>query len=138
MADYTESSKAKALAMAMNNIDTDLYDIVVIMDADNVTVPEFLSCINRAFDSGVRSIQAHRTGKNLNTDISILDSASEEINNGFFRSGHNALGLSAGLSAREWPLMQNGFNRMCNTCKRQAKTKNWNPCCCSSGSIQSI
>ena len=84
MADYTESSKAKALAMAMNNIDTDLYDIVVIMDADNV--------------SGVRSIQAHRTGKNLNTDISILDSASEEINNGFFRSGHNALGLSAGLS----------------------------------------
>ena len=83
MADYTESSKAKALAMAMNNIDTDLYDIVVIMDADNVTVPEFLSCINRAFDSGVRSIQAHRTGKNLNTDISIL---------------HNALGLSAGLS----------------------------------------
>ena len=96
MADYTESSKAKALAMAMNN--TDLYDIVVIMDADNVTVPEFLSCINRAFDSGVRSIQAHRTGKNLNTDISILDSASEEINNGFFRSGHNALGLSAGLS----------------------------------------
>ena len=94
MADYTESSKAKALAMAMNNIDTDLYDIVVIMDA----VPEFLSCINRAFDSGVRSIQAHRTGKNLNTDISILDSASEEINNGFFRSGHNALGLSAGLS----------------------------------------
>ena len=98
MADYTESSKAKALAMAMNNIDTDLYDIVVIMDADNVTVPEFLSCINRAFDSGVRSIQAHRTGKNLNTDISILDSASEEINNGFFRNGHNALGLSAGLS----------------------------------------
>ena len=98
MADYTESSKAKALAMAMNNIDTDLYDIVVIMDADNVTVPEFLSCINRAFDSGVRSIQAHRTGKNLNTDISILDSASEEINNGFFRSGHNAIGLSAGLA----------------------------------------
>lgn len=68
----TRKTKAKALAMAMNNIDTDFYDIVVIMDADNVTVPEFLSCINRAFDSGVRSIQAHRTGKNLNTDISIL------------------------------------------------------------------
>ena len=97
MADYTESSKAKALAMAMNNIDTDLYDIVVIMDADNVTVPEFLSCINRAFDSGVRSIQAHRTGKNLNTDISILDSASEEINNAIFRRGHVALGLSSAL-----------------------------------------
>lgn len=34
----------------------------------------------------------------MNTDISILDGISEEINNGLFRSGHNALGLSAGLS----------------------------------------
>lgn len=98
LANYTESSKAKALSMAMDTIDVDSYDIVVIMDADNTTVPEFLSTINRAFDSGVKSIQAHRTGKNLHTDISILDGASEEINNGFFRSGHNALGLSAGLS----------------------------------------
>lgn len=98
MADYTESSKAKALAMAMDNVDTNVYDIVVIMDADNMTTPEFLSTINRAFDSGVKAIQAHRTGKNLNTDISVLDGASEEINNGFFRSGHNAVGLSAGLS----------------------------------------
>ena len=98
IADYTESSKAKALAMAMDSIDTRDYDIVVIMDADNLTTADFLSTVNRAFDSGVRSIQAHRTGKNLNTDISILDGASEEINNGFFRSGHNAVGLSAGLS----------------------------------------
>ena len=43
-------------------------------------------------------MQAHRTGKNLNTDIALLDGVSEEINNGFFRSGHNALGLSAGLA----------------------------------------
>ncbi|WP_458408775.1 glycosyltransferase [Bacteroides congonensis] len=98
IADYTESSKAKALAMAMDSIDTRDYDIVVIMDADNLTTADFLSTVNRAFDSGARSIQAHRTGKNLNTDISILDGASEEINNGFFRSGHNAVGLSAGLS----------------------------------------
>lgn len=98
MANYTESSKAKALALAMDSIDTGAYDIVVIMDADNMTTPDFLSIINRAFDSGIKSVQAHRTGKNLNTDISVLDSASEEINNGFFRSGHNAVGLSAGLS----------------------------------------
>ena len=98
MANYTESSKAKALAMAMDSIDTGAYDIVVIMDADNMTTPDFLSTINRVFDSGIKSVQTHRTGKNLNTDISVLDSASEEINNGFFRSGHNAIGLSAGLS----------------------------------------
>lgn len=98
MANYKESSKAKALAMAMDSIDTNAFDIVVIMDADNMTTPDFLSTINRVFDSGIKSVQAHRTGKNLNTDISVLDSASEEINNGFFRSGHNAVGLSAGLS----------------------------------------
>ena len=98
MANYKESSKAKALAMAMDSIDTNAFDIVVIMDADNMITPDFLSTINRVFDSGIKSVQAHRTGKNLNTDISVLDSASEEINNGFFRSGHNAIGLSAGLS----------------------------------------
>ena len=97
-ANYTESSKAKAMTLAMDSIDTDAYDIVVIMDADNMTTPDFLSTINRVFDSGIKSAQAHRTGKNLNTDISVLDSISEEINNGFFRSGHNAVGLSAGLS----------------------------------------
>lgn len=34
----------------------------------------------------------------MNTDIAVLDAISEEINNGFFRSGHNAIGLSAGLA----------------------------------------
>lgn len=47
MANYKESSKAKALAMAMDSIDTNAFDIVVIMDADNMTTPDFLSTINR-------------------------------------------------------------------------------------------
>lgn len=98
MANYTESSKAKALSLAMEAIAGEAYDVVVIMDADNVTSPDFLAEINRAFDSDLQSVQAHRTGKNMNTEISVLDGISEEINSGFFRSGHNALGLSAGLS----------------------------------------
>ena len=98
IADYKESSKAKALTMAIDSIEGEPYDIVVIMDADNLTSPDFLAEVNRAFDNGVKSVQAHRTGKNLNTDISVLDGISEEINNGIFRSGHNALGLSAALS----------------------------------------
>ena len=68
------------------------------MDADNVTTPYFLTEVNRSFDSGLQAVQARRTGKNLNTDIAILDSVSEEINNSIFRSGHNAIGLSASLS----------------------------------------
>lgn len=98
IANYSDSSKAKALIMAMDTVKDEAYDVVVIMDADNVTTPNFLSEINQAFDKGVKSIQAHRTGKNLKTDISILDGISEEINSAFFRSGHNVLGLSAGLS----------------------------------------
>lgn len=98
IADYRDSSKAKALTMAMESVNGEHYDIVAIMDADNLTSPDFLAEINRAFDNGARSVQAHRTGKNMNTDISVLDGISEEINNGIFRSGHNALGLSAALS----------------------------------------
>lgn len=98
IADYQDSSKAKALTMAVDSISGEHYDVAVIMDADNLTSPDFLAEVNRAFHSGIKSVQAHRTGKNLNTDISILDGISEEINNGIFRSGHNALGLSAALS----------------------------------------
>ena len=98
VAGYTNSSKAKALTLAMNVTANESYDVVVIMDADNVTTPNFLAEINRAFDSGLHAVQAHRTGKNMNTDIAVLDAISEEINNGFFRSGHNAIGLSAGLA----------------------------------------
>lgn len=110
-ATYEDSSKAKALLLAIHAIEDEgranglrprqlafMYDIAVVMDADNVTVPGFLSEVNRAYSAGAKSIQAHRIGKNLNTDIALLDGVSEEINNGFFRSGHNALGLSAGLA----------------------------------------
>ncbi len=98
IADYQDSSKAKALTMAVDSISREHYDIIAILDADNLTSPDFLAEVNRAFDSGVRCIQAHRTGKNMDTSISMLDGISEEINNGIFRSGHNALGLSAALS----------------------------------------
>ena len=90
-ATYEDSSKAKALLLAIRAIQEDgkasglsdyrlayMYDIAVVMDADNVTVPGFLSEVNRAYSAGVKSMQAHRTGKNLNTDIALLDGVSEE------------------------------------------------------------
>ncbi len=77
-ATYEDSSKAKALLLAINAIEEEgkagglrdrqlalMYDIAVVMDADNVTVPGFLSEVNRAYCTGVWSMQAHRTGKNL-------------------------------------------------------------------------
>ena len=42
-------------------------------------------------------VQTHRSAKNLNNDMALLDAISEEINNTIFRLGHAKLGLSAAL-----------------------------------------
>ena len=96
-ADYPESSKAKALNFAMNHFRQDEFDIVVILDADNVVDTNFLQEINKVFDAGIQAIQAHRTAKNRNTEIAVLDGLSEEVNNSIFRRGHVRLGVSSAL-----------------------------------------
>lgn len=93
-----QSSKAKALNFAIDQLDSLKYDIVVIMDGDNIAEPDFLARINDAYDCGAKAIQAHRVAKNQNTDTAILDAASEEINNSFFRKGQMRFGLSSALS----------------------------------------
>jgi cellulose synthase/poly-beta-1,6-N-acetylglucosamine synthase-like glycosyltransferase len=95
---FQQSSKAKAMAFATDQIKSRGYDIVAIMDADNTTEPNFLSRVNEAIESGIGAVQAYRTGKESSSDVAKLDGVSENINNGMFRSGHNAVGLSAGLS----------------------------------------
>lgn len=94
---FQQSSKAKAMQYAMENLDKNTYDMVVIMDADNTVEPNFLHELNKAYHSGCLVIQAHRMAKNFNTDTAILDAVSEEINNSIFRKGHVRLGLSAAL-----------------------------------------
>lgn len=96
-ADYENSTKAKALNFAIDKLGDRLFDIVVVLDADNKVEHSFLSDINRTFCNGSKAVQAHRTAKNLNTSIAILDSISEEINNSIFRKGHVNFGLSAAL-----------------------------------------
>lgn len=91
------SSKSYALKQAIEGLKDESYDIAVILDADNIVESNFLSGINDAFYSGVTAIQAHRTAKNLNNDMAILDAISEEINNSIFRKGHVNIGLSSAL-----------------------------------------
>ena len=45
-ATYDNSSKAKALNLAMDSLGKDDYDVVVILDADNIVEPDFLTEIN--------------------------------------------------------------------------------------------
>lgn len=96
-ATYDNSSKAKALNFAIDSLDAKQYDIVVVLDADNIVHPNFLTEINKVFESGVQAVQAHRTAKNRNTEIAILDGISEEVNNSIFRRGHVRLGISSAL-----------------------------------------
>lgn len=93
---FEKSTKSKALNAAMNHL-TKSYDYALILDADNVMEPQFLTKVNNAFNKGHRVVQGHRKAKNLNTSFAMLDAASEEINNHIFRKGHSALGLSSGL-----------------------------------------
>jgi cellulose synthase/poly-beta-1,6-N-acetylglucosamine synthase-like glycosyltransferase len=72
------------------------FDNVVILDADNVVRPTFLSQLN-ILCSVYDAIQCHRCAKNADNDVAVLDGASEEINNTIFRKAHNRLGLSSAL-----------------------------------------
>ena len=92
---FEKSSKAKAMQYAINEVRGD-FDQVVVLDADNVVRPDFLSQLNilcTVYDA----IQCHRCAKNANNDVAVLDGASEEINNTIFRKAHNRLGLSSAL-----------------------------------------
>lgn len=92
---FEKSSKAKAMQYAINEVKGD-FEQVVVLDADNVVRPDFLSQLNilcTIYDA----IQCHRCAKNANNDVAVLDGASEEINNTIFRKAHNRLGLSSAL-----------------------------------------
>lgn len=92
---FDKSSKAKAMQYAINKVKGD-FDQVVVLDADNIVRPEFLSQLN-VLCTVYDAIQCHRCAKNAENDVAILDGASEEINNTIFRKAHNRLGLSSAL-----------------------------------------
>jgi cellulose synthase/poly-beta-1,6-N-acetylglucosamine synthase-like glycosyltransferase len=93
---FEKSTKSKALNKAMEILG-DNYDVALILDADNVMEPDFLTKMNVAFNRGYKAVQGHRAAKNTNTSFAILDAVSEEINNHIFRKGHRVLNMSCGL-----------------------------------------
>lgn len=93
------SSKTHALQKAEQYIREKKlkYDIVIILDADNLVDTDYLAKLNNAFYSGCSAVQTHRVAKNLNSSMAVLDAVSEEINNSIFRKGHTRLGFSSSL-----------------------------------------
>jgi cellulose synthase/poly-beta-1,6-N-acetylglucosamine synthase-like glycosyltransferase len=89
------SSKARSLNQLLNHIPEDKFDIAIILDGDNIMMPDCLEKVNASFQKGFRAAQCHRIAKNKNTAVAVLDAMSEEINNNIFRKGQRALGFSS-------------------------------------------
>jgi len=93
---FDVSTKARALQAALDQL-PDVYNVAVVLDADNHMALDCLFHLLGPFDRGFRAVQGHRVAKNLNTSVAVLDAVSEEINNHIYRKGHRALGLSSAL-----------------------------------------
>lgn len=98
--DFAESTKAKSLQYAILNLpEFKIYDIVLILDADNIVEQDFLQKVNEAFEiAATKAIQTHRISKNRDTTVARLGAIFEEINNAIFRRGHINMGLSSALA----------------------------------------
>lgn len=107
---FEKSSKAKAMQYAIKEINgqsstangqsstvNGQFDYIVVLDADNVVLPDFLEQLNVVCQMGYQAIQCHRCAKNSDNNIAVLDGVSEEINNTIFRKAHNTIGLSSAL-----------------------------------------
>ena len=98
--DFAESSKAKAFQYAILNLpEFKIYDIILVLDADNIVEQDFLAKVNDAFEiAATKAIQVHRISRNRDTAAARMGAVFEEINNAIFRRGHISLGLSAALA----------------------------------------
>lgn len=97
-AQFKKSSKLRSVKAAMSQLQEGQYDIVLIMNADNVVDKNFLEEINNTYASGSNAIQAHRIYQERPSNVSVLNAIADEINNSILRAGHVNLGLSASLN----------------------------------------
>lgn len=97
---FEESTKAKSVQYAILNLpEFKIYDIALILDADNIVEQDFLAKVNDAFETAAtKAIQMHCISRNRDTTIALLGSIFEEINNAIFRRGHINIGLSSALA----------------------------------------
>ena len=97
---FEESTKAKSLQYAILNLpEFKIYDIALVLDADNIVEQDFLAKVNDAFETAAtKAIQMHRISRNRDTTVALLGAIFEEINNAIFRRGHINVGLSSALA----------------------------------------
>lgn len=93
-----KGTKMKSVKAAIKQLPDGLYDMVLVMNADNVVNPDFLDQMNNTYASGSNAIQAHRIRKERSNNTSMLNAIFDEINNSIYCSGHVNIGLSSSLN----------------------------------------
>lgn len=93
---FKKSTKGQALSAAVAELENE-YDMVMVLDADNIMNENVLADVNLAIEAGYKVVQTHRVAKNKDTAFAFLDACNEEISNHIYRKGSYALGLSAAL-----------------------------------------
>ena len=98
--DFIESTKVKSIQYAIYKLpEFKIYDIALLLDADNIVEQDFLTKVNDAYETAAtKAIQMHRISRNRDTAAARMGSIFEEINNNIFRKGHINLGISAALA----------------------------------------
>lgn len=97
--DFEKSSKTKSLQYAILNLpEFKIYDVAIILNADDLVEPEFLDQMNDAYEAaGTKAIVAHKLPRNRDTSSARLSAIFDEINNNIFRRAHINVGLSSAL-----------------------------------------
>lgn len=89
-------SKIQSIAYAMNFI-TDPSDVVLILDADNLLHPDYLSVINVYFKKGFNVVQSDFKAKNTETPIALMDAVGDLYNFFVDREMRMELGISSAI-----------------------------------------
>lgn len=123
--DFDNSTKARSLQYAMKNLpEFKIYDIVLLLNADNIVDSDFLEKVNSAYESsGTKAIQVHRMSRNRDSSAARLAATFDEINNAIFRLGHITLGLSASIMSSGLALDFKWFKANINKLKTAVEDK---------------
>ncbi len=109
---FTEHSKIESLR-TVTSLARD-YDFVVILDADNLLHPDFLSKLNENITPDTKVIQGIRIPKKIKTHFEILDSLTDFIYNELDRIIPSRLNITGTLSGSGFAIRADLFEEMIN------------------------
>jgi cellulose synthase/poly-beta-1,6-N-acetylglucosamine synthase-like glycosyltransferase len=91
------STKARALNTCLSHLGAHV-DVVVVLDADNVPMRDFLVAIAERMSLGAVAVQGYRLEKNSDTTPARLEALMERANHVVYRAARARVGLSASLA----------------------------------------